>query len=48
MVNASKVFFVVLPFYYIATLWFSLILMWIDFNSKNITGTGLMVAAEKK
>lgn len=48
MVNSSKIFFIVLPFYYIATLWFSLILMWIDFNSKNSTGTGLLVAAEKK
>ncbi len=48
MVNASKAFFIVLPFYYLFTLWFSLILMWIDFNSTNTTGTGLLVAAEKK
>ncbi|NUN68144.1 MAG: class I SAM-dependent methyltransferase [Bacteroidetes bacterium] len=48
MVNASKAFFVVLPFYYLATLWFSLTLMWIDFHSANSTGTGLLVAAEKR
>lgn len=48
MVNVSKAFFVVLPFYYLLTLWFSLILMWIDFNTENTTGTGLLVAAEKK
>ncbi len=47
MVNASKAFFIVLPFYYLLTLWFSLILMWVDFNSNNTTGTGLLVAAEK-
>lgn len=48
MVNASKVFFVALPFYYLVTLWFTLLLMWIDFNSDNKTGTGLLIAAEKK
>lgn len=48
MVNASKASFVVLPFYYLATLWLTLLLMWIDFHSNNKTGTGLLVAAEKK
>ncbi len=48
MLNMSKAFFIVLPFYYIATLWLTLILMWIDFKSNNTTGTGLIVAAEKK
>lgn len=48
MLNASKAFFIVLPFYYILTLWFSLLLMWIDFQSNNKTGTGLLVVAEKK
>lgn len=48
MVNASKAFFLFLPFYYLATLWFTLLLMWIDFHSRNATGTGLLVAAEKK
>ncbi len=48
MLNKSKVFFLLLPFYYILTLWFALILMWIDYVSDNKTGTGLLVAAEKK
>jgi SAM-dependent methyltransferase len=48
MVNTSKFFFIVLPFYYLATLWFSLILMWIDFHAHNTTGTGLLVAAERQ
>ncbi len=48
MLNASKAFFILLPFYYLLTLWFSLLLMWIDFHSTNAAGTGLLVAAEKK
>lgn len=48
MLNTSKAFFLILPFYYLATLWFSLLLMWIDYTSENTTGTGLLVAAEKK
>ncbi len=48
MVNASKLLLVALPFYYLLTLWLTLLLMWIDFNSVNDTGTGLLVAAEKK
>jgi SAM-dependent methyltransferase len=47
MLNASKIFFIVFPFYYLLTLWFSLLLMWIDYHSSNKTGTGLLVAAEK-
>lgn len=48
MLNASKIFFLVLPAYYLLTLWLSLLLMEIDYHSKNKTGTGLLVAAEKK
>ncbi len=48
MLNRSKLFFTVLPFYYAATLWLTLILMMIDYHSRNVTGTGLMVAAEKR
>ncbi len=48
MVNKSKLLFLFLPVYYLATLWFTLLLMWIDFNSENTVGTGLLVAAEKK
>lgn len=48
LLNRSKLFFLFLPFYYLATFWFTFLLMWIDFNSTNITGTGLLVAAEKR
>lgn len=48
MVSAGKAFFILLPFYYLATLWLTLLLMWIDFHSDNTTGTGLLAAAEKK
>ncbi|KAB2925116.1 MAG: class I SAM-dependent methyltransferase [Bacteroidetes bacterium] len=47
MLNASKLFFLLLPFYYLLTLWFSLLLMWVDYRSANAEGTGLLVAAEK-
>ena len=48
MLNKSKAFFILLPFYYILTLWFTLLLMWLDFHSDNKTGTGLLVTAEKR
>jgi len=48
MLNASKAFFILLPFYYLLTLWFTLLLMFIDFHTNNAAGTGLLVAAEKK
>lgn len=48
MLNKSKVFFLVLPLYYLFTLWFTLIMMWLDYISDNKTGTGLLVVAEKK
>lgn len=47
MLNKSKIFFAVLPFYYLVTLWFTLMLMWIDYHSNNTTGTGLLVTAQK-
>ena len=48
MLNASKLMFVLLPFYYLFTLWLTLLFMWIDFHTTNTAGTGLMVVAEKK
>ena len=48
MLNKSKAFFIVLPFYYLFTLWFTLIMMWLDYISDNKTGTGLLVVAEKQ
>jgi hypothetical protein len=47
MVNASKLFFVLLPFYYMVTFPFSLILNWLDVELKHKTGTGLIVKAWK-
>ncbi len=47
MVNASKVFFVLLPFYYLLTFPFSLILNWFDVILTHKTGTGLIVKARK-
>lgn len=47
MLNASKLFFIVLPFYYLITFPFSLILNYIDVALKHKTGTGLIVKAWK-
>lgn len=47
ILNASKLFFVVLPFYYVITYPFSYILNWADTNNKHQTGTGLIVKAWK-
>ncbi len=47
MLNASKLFFVLLPFYYIITFPVSLILNFADINFKHKTGTGLIVKAWK-
>ena len=48
MLGAGRIFFIVLPFYYLFTFWLTLILMYIDFSSANKTGTGLFVVATKK
>jgi len=47
MLNASKIFFVVLPFYYLVALPFILPMMWLDFVIENKIGTGLNVLARK-
>lgn len=47
MLNASKLFFVVLPFYYLITFPLSLILNYMDANQHHQTGTGLIVKAWK-
>jgi len=47
MLNASKLFFVILPFYYIITYPISFILNYMDTNLKHKTGTGLIVKAFK-
>lgn len=47
MLNSSKLFFILLPFYYMLTFPFSLVLNCMDVNRKHSTGTGLIVKAEK-
>lgn len=48
LVNASRLLFVLLPFYYIVTLPFTLAMMCLDYVTVNKTGTGLNVVARKK
>lgn len=45
--NATKLFFVVLPVYYIIVMPFCLLLNYIDAHSHHKTGTGLIVTAKK-
>jgi 2-polyprenyl-3-methyl-5-hydroxy-6-metoxy-1,4-benzoquinol methylase len=47
LLNASKIFFIFLPFYYIASLPLILPMMWLDYSTDNKTGTGLNVVARK-
>ena len=47
MLNLSKVFFIILPVYYIITFPISFILNFIDVKIKHKTGTGLLVKAIK-
>jgi ABC-type uncharacterized transport system permease subunit len=47
MLNASKIFFLILPFYYIITFPISYILNYFDTNATHKTGTGLIVKAWK-
>jgi SAM-dependent methyltransferase len=47
MLGKSKAFFGVLPFYYLITFPFCLLLNWLDANGNQRTGTGLIVKAWK-
>jgi len=47
MLNASYLFFILLPFYYLVTFPIVLILNFIDINKNNKTGTGLVAKAWK-
>lgn len=47
MLNMSKLFFILLPFYYIVVMPFALVLNYMDSHSKHETGTGLIVLAWK-
>ncbi len=45
MLNTSKVFYIILPFYYLVFYPFCFILNYIDSNTGHMTGTGLIVKA---
>ena len=47
MLNMSKAFFIILPFYYLATFPFTLLMMNMDFFSKNKVGSGINFIAKK-
>jgi 2-polyprenyl-3-methyl-5-hydroxy-6-metoxy-1,4-benzoquinol methylase len=47
MLNSSKLLFIILPFYYLITLPLTLIMMYIDYSSKNKIGTGINFIAAK-
>ena len=47
MLNASKLFFIILPFYYLIAYPIAYVLNWIDVSMKHETGTGLIVKAYK-
>lgn len=47
MINASRLFFILLPFYYLIIFPFSFFLNIIDVNSMHESGTGLLVTARK-
>jgi SAM-dependent methyltransferase len=47
MLNATKVFFIILPFYYLVTFPFTLIMMNLDFLTKNRVGSGINFIAKK-
>ncbi|HTX18824.1 MAG TPA: class I SAM-dependent methyltransferase [Bacteroidota bacterium] len=48
MLNKSKGFFMLLPFYYLVAIWPTLLLMAADYVSTNRRGTGLLVVAVKR
>jgi len=47
MLNASKIFFIILPFYYLVTFMFTLTMMYLDFITKNKVGSGINFIAKK-
>jgi SAM-dependent methyltransferase len=47
MLGANKLFFIILPFYYIIAYPISFVLNYFDVNTKHSTGTGLIVKAWK-
>ena len=48
LLNISKVFLLILPIYYLLTFPFTLIMMYLDFNSESKTGSGINFIAKKE
>lgn len=47
MLNVSKIFFLVLPFYFLLTLPFTLLMMYIDYSTVSEKGSGINLIAKK-
>lgn len=47
LLNVSKIFLIILPFYYLITLPFTLLMMYIDYSSNNAVGSGINYIARK-
>jgi 2-polyprenyl-3-methyl-5-hydroxy-6-metoxy-1,4-benzoquinol methylase len=47
MLNTSKLFFIILPLYYLVTFPFALLFNWMDLTMQHKSGTGLIVKAYK-
>ena len=48
MLNISKLFFLILPFYYVLTLPFTFLMMYVDYSGKNKIGSGVNLIAQKE
>lgn len=46
--GVSKILILLLPLYYLFTLWFVLILMWLDVHTDNKEGTGVLMVSVKE
>lgn len=47
LLNISKIFFIILPVYFLITFPFTLVMMILDYNSKNKIGSGINFIAQK-
>ncbi len=47
MLNTSRLFFIILPFYYLLTFWIALVFNYLDVRLQHRSGTGLIVKAWK-
>lgn len=47
MLNSSKLFFILLPFYFLITLPFTFIMMYLDYSGENKVGAGINFIAKK-